>query len=66
MGTFARAVWELLYILVVQKIIKSDNFTGLMKKLLADLVYLNGIEHLTITSYNPRANRALERFNGTM
>eukprot|EP00171_Calliarthron_tuberculosum_P008402 IDg8402t1 len=52
--------------LVCRKIIQSDNGSEFVNQLISELVTLNGIEQRTISPYNPRANGAVERLNGTV
>ncbi len=66
MEKIAKAVWEVFSTFGVPKIIQSDNGTEFVNQLITELVTLNGIEQRTISPYNPRANGAVERVNGTV
>ena len=64
MKGIAQSLWEVMSILGVPKVMQSDNGTDFINKLVEELVKLNGIDHRTISAYNPRANGAVERVNG--
>lgn len=66
MVSVAKSLWEVLSIFGVPKIIQSDNGTEFVNELVKNLTTLNGISHRTISPYNPRANGAVERVNGTI
>lgn len=66
MTGIAQSIWEIMAILGVPKIIQSDNGTDFVNQLIEELVTLNGIDHRTISAYNPRANGAVERVNGVI
>lgn len=66
MESVARALWEVLSIFKVPKIIQSDNGAEFVNKLIEELTKLNGIEHGTISPYNSRTNGAAERVNRTV
>jgi len=62
----ARTTWEVLAIFGIPKIIQSDNGSEFVNQLIEELTKLNGIEHRTISPYNPRANVQVERTNRTI
>jgi len=66
MSQIARHMWEVFSIFGVPKIIQSDNGSEFVNELIEELVNLNGIDHRTISAYNPRANGAVERMNATV
>lgn len=45
------------------KILQSDNGSEFVNKLVAELVELSGIDHRTVSAYNPKANGQVERTN---
>ncbi len=45
---------------------ESDNGSDFVNQMIAELTKLNGINHRTISAYNPRANGAVERTNATI
>ncbi len=59
----AKAVWEVMALFGNPKIIQSDNGTEFVNNMVEEIVSLNGINHRTISSYNPRANGQVERVN---
>lgn len=62
----ARATWEVLALFGIPKIIQSDNGSEFVNQMIEELVRLNGIDHRTISAYNPRANGQVERTNQTV
>lgn len=66
MERVARALWEVLSIFGVPKVIQSDNCSEFVNYLTKELTTLNSINHRTISSHNPKANGAIERVNGTV
>ncbi len=63
MATIAATLWEIMAIFGMPKIIQSDNGAEFVNQLIKELVALNGIDHRTISPYNPRANGQVERTN---
>ena len=63
MEGIARRLWELLALFGVPKIMQSDNGAEFVSQVIEELVKLNGIDHRTISAYNPRANGQVERAN---
>ncbi len=45
---------------------QSDNGSDFVNQMIAELTKLNGINHRTISAYNPRANGAVVRTNATI
>ncbi len=66
MEGIARELWEIFSLLGVPKTMQSDNGTDFVNQLIEELTKLNGINHRTISAYNPRANGAVERINATV
>lgn len=62
----AMNLWEIFGLFGIPKIMQSDNGTEFVNELIEELVKLNGIDHRTISAYNPRANGAVERMNATI
>ena len=63
MTEIARNLWEVISLLGVPKIMQFDNGSEFVNQVIEELVKLNGIDHRTISSYNPRANGQVERVN---
>ena len=66
MTTVATSLWEVFSIFGIPKIMQSDNGAEFVNEVVQELVRLNGIDHRTITPYNPKANGAVERVNATV
>lgn len=66
MVTIATQLWEILSIFGIPKIIQSDGGSEFVNQLINELTSINGIDHRTISAYNPRANGAAERTNATV
>ena len=59
--TVARAIWEIICIIGIPKIIQCDNGTEFANKILQCLCRLTGIDRRYIAPYNPRADGKVER-----
>ncbi len=66
MDVISRELWNMLSIVGVPKIMEFDNSSYFVNQIIAELTKLNGIDHRTISAYNPRANGAVERTNSTI
>ena len=63
MEQIAKALWEVMSVLGIPKIMQSDNGSEFVNQVIDELVQLNGIDHMTISAYNPRVHGQVERVN---
>lgn len=64
METVAYSIFAIFCDFGVPKIIQSDNGKEFVNQVLAAMINICGIDHRTISSYNPRANGVSERYVG--
>ena len=64
--SIARALWETFSLFGPPKIIQSDNGLEFVNHVITALCAFLYIDKRTISAYNPRANGAAERTNGTI
>jgi transposase InsO family protein len=59
--TIARALWEICSVIGFPRVLQSDNGKEFVNAIVRALVSLYGVQHRTITAYNPRADGKVER-----
>jgi transposase InsO family protein len=62
----ARALWHIISMFGLPKIIQSDNGPEFVSEIMRALVKVTGVDHRLISPYNPRADGKVERTIGTV